>query len=91
MTVCQTKGLGKEDAELLVYLVEEEKDIYIGIRRCLPPWFCRPNPFSYLGDRKKGRKTLPYIPMYGELRKRGLGLFLGRQLFPSRLTLYQWD
>jgi hypothetical protein len=72
-------------------------DIYIGIRRCLPPWFCRPIPFSYLGvvavvyrtrkkDRKKGRKTLPYIPRYGELRKRGLGLFLGRQLFPSRLT-----
>jgi hypothetical protein len=93
---CQTEGLGKEDAELLVYLVDEEMDIYIGIRRCLPPWFCRPNPFSYLGvvavvyrtekDRKKGRKTLPYIPMYGELRKRGLGLFLGRQLFPSRLT-----
>jgi hypothetical protein len=25
--------------------------------------------------------------MYGELRKRGLGLFLGRQLFPSRLTV----
>jgi hypothetical protein len=30
-----------EDAELLVYLVNEEMDIYIGIRRCLPPWFCR--------------------------------------------------
>ena len=24
-------GLRKEDAELLVYLVEEEKDIYIGV------------------------------------------------------------
>jgi hypothetical protein len=46
---CQTEGLGKEDAELLVYLVNEEMDIYIGIRRCLPPWFCRLNPFSYLG------------------------------------------
>jgi hypothetical protein len=34
---------------LLVYLVDEEMDIYIGIRRCLPPWFCRLNPFSYLG------------------------------------------
>jgi hypothetical protein len=34
-------GSWKEDAELLVYLVKEEKDIYIGIRRCLPPWFCR--------------------------------------------------
>jgi hypothetical protein len=30
-----------EDAELLVYLVNEEIDIYIGIRRSLPPWFCR--------------------------------------------------
>jgi hypothetical protein len=46
---CQTEGLRKEDAELLVYLIDEEMDIYIGIRRCLPPWFCRPNPFSYLG------------------------------------------
>jgi hypothetical protein len=49
MTFCQTESLRKEDTELLVYLVEEENDIYIGIRRCLPPWFCRPNPFSYLG------------------------------------------
>jgi hypothetical protein len=38
---CQTEGLSEEDAELLVYLVNEEMDIYIGIRRCLPPWFCR--------------------------------------------------
>jgi hypothetical protein len=37
------------EALLVVYLTEEEKDIYIGIRRCLPPWFCRPNPFSHLG------------------------------------------
>jgi hypothetical protein len=58
-----------EDAELLVYLVEEEMDIYIGIRRCLPPWFCRAD-----------------LPPCGELRKSGLGLFLGRQLFRSRLT-----
>ena len=28
---CQTVGLRKEDAELLVYLVDEEKDIYIGV------------------------------------------------------------
>jgi hypothetical protein len=37
LPTCQTEGLGKEDAELLVYLVNEEMDIYIGIRRCLPP------------------------------------------------------
>jgi hypothetical protein len=35
-----------EDAELLVYLAEEENDIYIGIRRCLPPWFCRAESFQ---------------------------------------------
>jgi hypothetical protein len=29
--ICQTEGLGKEDAELLVYLVDEEIDIYIGV------------------------------------------------------------
>jgi hypothetical protein len=46
---CQTESLSEEDAELLVYLVNEEMDIYIGIRRCLPPWFCRPNPFGRLG------------------------------------------
>jgi hypothetical protein len=34
---CQTEGLRKKDAELLVYLINEEMDIYIGIRRYLPP------------------------------------------------------
>jgi hypothetical protein len=28
---CQTVGLRKEDAELLAYLVDEEKDTYIGV------------------------------------------------------------
>jgi hypothetical protein len=31
MGVCQTEGLWEEDAELLVYLVDEEKDVYIGV------------------------------------------------------------
>jgi hypothetical protein len=43
-----------EDAELLVYLVDGEKDIYIGVhRRCLPPQTCRPSPFSYLDIRHR--------------------------------------
>jgi hypothetical protein len=31
IAICQTEGLRKEDAELLVYLVNEEMDIYIGV------------------------------------------------------------
>jgi hypothetical protein len=72
--ICQTEGLRKEDAELLVYLVEEEKDIYIGIRRCLPPWFCRPNPFSYLGVaavvyRKRQKEELRDFTVHPDVRR----------------------
>jgi hypothetical protein len=42
-----------EDAELLVYLVEEEKDIYIGVHplppRTCPAGLCPAESVSYLG------------------------------------------
>jgi hypothetical protein len=42
-----------KDAELLVYLVDEEMDIYIGVRRTPPRTYpaglCPAEPFSYLG------------------------------------------
>ena len=42
-----------EDAELLVYLVDEEMDIYIGVRRTPPRTYpaghSPAEPFSYLG------------------------------------------
>jgi hypothetical protein len=56
---------GVEDAELLVYLVEEETDIYIGHKK----------------QKKKDLDTSPYIHNVRQTPKRGLGLFLGRQFF----------
>jgi hypothetical protein len=46
MTSCQTVGLRREDAELLVYLVDEEKDIYMGVLVvvCHPLSRVQPNP-----------------------------------------------
>jgi hypothetical protein len=48
-----------EDAELLVYLVDEEKDIYIGVRVAL---------FATLLARRSPAKSLSYLSIAKSLR-----------------------
>jgi hypothetical protein len=68
-------GLRREDAELLVYLVDEEKDIYIGVRP-LPPRTCpaRDSPaesLSYLSVAESLRtgKWRPHRGLYRTKRR----------------------
>jgi hypothetical protein len=66
VTPCQTV----KDAELLVYLVDEEKDIYIGVRplppRICPAGHCPAESVSYLGVAESLRtsKWRPHRGLY---------------------------